>query len=89
MDIEHIRMMFRRGDVVVARHCKDRMKERNISAKQIEEALNNGRIVKEMPKSFPYPKYLIVGMTTKEFPEIPLSLQRDLSSSAVSEIWSI
>lgn len=61
MDIEQIRILWERKEVVFTKHFLERLNQRNINIFQVEEALMNGVIIEERLKEKPHPKCIIQG----------------------------
>ena len=48
-----------------AKHCFERMQERDISINDVESCLQTGEIIEDYPDDFPHPSCLIFGYTKK------------------------
>lgn len=46
-----------------AKHCLERMQERDISISDVESCLQTGEIIEDYPYDFPHPSCLIFGYT--------------------------
>ncbi len=65
MDIKQFQMLYNASDSNIkwAKHCLERMQERDISIKDVESCLQTGEIIEEYPDDFPHPSCLIFGKT--------------------------
>ena len=61
LEIEKIRNLVRRGDVVWRDHAMKRMRERKISREDVRNAINNGCIIEDRPDDIPTPCCLVLG----------------------------
>ncbi len=61
MDIDTIRMMVQNGLYRISKHCRQRMKDRNINVEMIEKAIATGRICDERPRRKPHPTCVVEG----------------------------
>jgi len=61
MDISSIKALCRCGAVQYTNHFMVRILRRGIDIIDVEEAILNGRIIKEYPEDHPYPSCLILG----------------------------
>ena len=50
-------------EIIWSKHVLIRMKQRNISIADIVNVLINGEIIEEYMDDYPYPSYLILGVT--------------------------
>lgn len=65
MDVKQLQMLYSdsASNVKWAKHCLERMQERDISIKDVEYCLLTGEIIEEYPDDFPHPSCLIYGKT--------------------------
>lgn len=61
--IEDFRKMNRPENIIVSLHGQLRLNERNISVDDIMNAIDNGEIIEQYPKDFPFPSCLILGIS--------------------------
>ncbi len=62
-NIEDFRKINKSENIVVTLHGQLRLNERNISIDDVMNAINNGEIIEEYPKDFPFPSCLILGIS--------------------------
>ena len=60
-DIEKIRTLVSRGNIVWRDHAMRRLRERKITRDDVRSAIYNGEIVEERPEGYPTPSCLILG----------------------------
>ena len=65
MDIKQLQSLYHTSESNIkwAKHCLERMQERDISISDVESCLETGEIIEDYPDDFPYPSYLIFGYT--------------------------
>ena len=65
MDIKHLQRLYNASDSNIkwAKHCLERMQERDISINDVESCLQTGEIIEDYPDDFPHPSCLIFGHT--------------------------
>ena len=65
MDIKQLRRLYDTSDCNIkwAKHCLERMQERDISINDVESCLQTGEIIEDYPDDFPHPSCLIFGHT--------------------------
>ena len=67
MDIKQLKRLYNISDSNIkwAKHCFERMQERDISINDVESCLQTGEIIEDYPDDFPHPSCLIFGYTKK------------------------
>ena len=65
MNITEIKARCRDDLIEVTQHILIRCQQRNITYKEIKEAIVNGEIIEEYPDDYPYPSCLVLGYTIK------------------------
>lgn len=67
MDIKQLQRLYNISDSNIkwAKHCFERMQERDISINDVESCLQTGEIIEDYPDDFPHPNCLIFGYTKK------------------------
>ncbi len=65
MDIKQLQSLYNASgsNIKWAKHCLERMQERDISINDVESCLQTGEIIEEYPDDFPHPSCLIFGYT--------------------------
>ena len=65
MDIKLLQSLYNASDSNIkwAKHCLERMQERDISIDDVESCLQTGKIIEDYPDDFPHPSCLIFGYT--------------------------
>ena len=65
MDIKQLQRLYNASDSNIkwAKHCLERMQERDISINDVESCLHTGEIIEDYPDDFPHPSCLIFGYT--------------------------
>lgn len=65
MDLKQLQRLYDTSDSNIkwAKHCLERMQERDISISDVESCLRTGKIIEDYPDDFPYPSCLIFGQT--------------------------
>lgn len=61
--IEDFRRLNKSENIVIPLHGQLRLNERNISVDDIMNAIDNGEIIEQYPKDFPFPSCLILGIS--------------------------
>ena len=67
MDIKQLQRLYNISDSNIkwAKHCFERMQERDISINDVESCLQTGEIIEDYPDDFPHPSCLIFRYTKK------------------------
>ena len=68
MDIEIYMKLCHDEIIVMTRHARQRLLERNISLDDVEQAIRTGRIIEEYPNDTPFPSCLILGDSANREP---------------------
>ncbi len=65
MDIKQLQTLCNASDSNIkwAKHCLERMQERDINISDVESCLQTGEIIEDYPDDFPHPGCLIFGYT--------------------------
>lgn len=65
MDIKQLLALYNASgsNIRWAKHCLERMQERDISINDVESCLQTGAIIEDYPDDFPHPSCLIFGYT--------------------------
>ena len=65
MDIKQLQTLCNSSDSNIkwAKHCLERMQERDINIDDVESCLQTGEIIEDYPDDFPHPGCLIFGYT--------------------------
>lgn len=63
--IEDFRKINRSENIIISLHGQLRLNERNISIDDVMNAIDNGEIIEQYPKDFPFPSCLILGLSIK------------------------
>jgi hypothetical protein len=63
LTIDEIHNKLNRGLIEVTSHMLLRFQQRNISYREINEAIISGEIIEDYPDDYPYPSCLICGFT--------------------------
>ena len=65
MDIIQLQRLYNASDSNIkwAKHCLERIQERDISISDVESCLQTGEIIEYYPDDFPHPSCLIYGHT--------------------------
>ena len=66
LDIDLIRKLINEGKIRWTNHVVLRLLQRDISQKDIENALLNGKIIEEYENDYPYPSCLICGLNIND-----------------------
>ncbi len=61
--IEDFRKINKSENIVISLHGQLRLNERNITVDDVMNAINNGEIIEQYPKDFPFPSCLILGLS--------------------------
>ena len=61
--IEDFRRLNKSENIVISLHGQLRLNERNISVDDIMNAIDNGEIIEQYPKDFPFSSCLILGIS--------------------------
>ena len=62
-NLNRIKEMIKKGQIRWTNHVMIRLFQRNIKQEDIENALLNGEIIEEYEEDYPYPSYLVYGIT--------------------------
>ena len=67
MEIKQLQELYNTSDSNIkwAKHCLERMQERDISIMDLASCLQTGEIIEDYPDDFPHPSCLIFGYTKK------------------------
>ncbi len=67
MDIKYLQGLYNASDTNIkwAKHCLERMQERDISINDVESCLQTGEVIEDYPDDFPHPSCLIYGHTNE------------------------
>ena len=65
MDIKQLQALYHASESNIkwAKHCLERIQERDISITDVESCLETGEIIENYPDDFPHPSCLIFGYT--------------------------
>ncbi|GFH92101.1 hypothetical protein IMSAGC002_03366 [Lachnospiraceae bacterium] len=65
MDIKQLQTLCNASgsNIKWAKHCLERMQERDINISDVESCLQTGEIIEDYPDDFPHPSCLIFGYT--------------------------
>lgn len=65
MDIKQLQRLYNISDSNIkwAKHCLERMQERDINIDDVESCLQTGKIIEDYPDDFSHPSCLIFGYT--------------------------
>ena len=66
MDIERLKDLYKKDLVVITEHAEMRLQERNITIKDIADAINNGEIIENYDEDEPFPSCLILNLKDKK-----------------------
>ena len=61
LKIENIKKCVFNQKITWTKHCLNRLEKRNISIKDVKQAIMNGNIIEHYDKDYPYPSCLILG----------------------------
>ena len=61
MNLDSYRKLCHDETIVMTRHARQRLLERNISLDDVEQAIRTGKIIEEYPNDTPFPSCLILG----------------------------
>ena len=67
MDLKQLQRLYNAADSNIkwAKHCLERMQERDIGINDVESCLQTGEIIEDYPDDFPHPSCLIFGYTAE------------------------
>lgn len=69
LDIEQIKVLAEnKENVIVTDHVFSKIKIRRIRISDILTAIENGEIIEQYPKDYPYPSCLVFGYTVNKIP---------------------
>lgn len=83
INIEKIRQMVNEGKIRWTNHIVVRLFQRNITQKDIENALLNGEIIEEYENDYPYPSCLVYGINLNN------DVLHIVCGTSKSELWII
>ena len=63
MDIEQIKLLVQKGNIIWRGHMLVRMQQRNVPLRDIINCVTYGELIEDYPSDFPYPSCLILGRT--------------------------
>lgn len=63
MTIESIRYLVENGKIKWAKHCLEKMGERDISRSDVKACIATGEIIEQYPDDYPHPSCLVYGKT--------------------------
>ncbi len=63
--IEDFRKINRSENIIISLHGQLRLNERNITVDDVMSAIDNGEIIEQYPKDFPFPSCLILGLSVQ------------------------
>lgn len=66
LNIEIIRKSLNNKNIYWTKHCLNRMNQRNILILDVENAINNGKIIEYYYDDYPYTSCLILGKTSND-----------------------
>ncbi len=76
--IEDFRKINKSKNIIVSLHGQLRMNERGISIADVMNAIDNGEIIEQYPKDFPFPSCLILGISVNNiYIHIVVSINED------------
>ena len=76
--IEDFRKINRSENIIISLHGQLRLNERNITVDDVMNAIDNGEIIEQYPKDFPFPSCLILGLSLQDaYLHIVVSLNDD------------
>ena len=61
ISIENLRKYSKEDKIFSTNHAIERFRERQISVRDIYNAINSGEIIEQYPNDYPYPSCLILG----------------------------
>ncbi len=61
--ISDFRKINKSENIIISLHGQLRLNERNISVYDVINAIDNGEIIEQYPKDFPFPSCLILGIS--------------------------
>lgn len=64
IDINHLRSYYEREAVIITIHAQERLRQRGIRIKDIENCILTGEIIEQYPDDYPFPSCLIWGYET-------------------------
>lgn len=76
--IEDFRKINRPENIIVSLPGQLRLNERNISVDDVMNAIDNGEIIEQYPKDFPFPSCLILGISLQNtYIHVVISMNAD------------
>ncbi len=63
--IEDFRKINKSENIIISLHGQLRLNERNITVDDVMKAIDNGEIIEQYPKDFPFPSCLILGLSVQ------------------------
>ena len=77
-NIKDLRAVNTPQNIIITQHSRIRLSERGISVDDIINTINNGEIIEEYPKDFPFPSCLIIGTSLgHRYLHVVVSLNED------------
>lgn len=64
--IETLREYYKCETVIITVHAQERLRQREIKAKDVKNCIMSGEIIEQYPKDFPFPSCLVFGRTVDE-----------------------
>ena len=65
LKIEDLRVLCTDETIMMTDHVLDRISERDIKYDDIKQAILSGEIIEQYPDDYPYPSYLILGLSVE------------------------
>ena len=66
IDINNLRIYCEQEKVIITLHAQERLRQREIRAKDVRNCIMTGEIIEQYPDDFPFPSCLIFGYSTNE-----------------------
>ena len=66
MDMQRIKEYYNEGLIIITEHAESRLQERNISIKDLSDALKNGEIIEHYDEDEPFPSCLVLNIKNKK-----------------------
>ncbi len=80
IQIEVLKEYYIKDKVLISEHAAQRFKQREIKAREVRYAVNNGEIIEQYPGDYPFPSCLILGKTSQgEYLHIVMSDEGTMS----------
>ena len=61
IDINKLRKYYEQEKVIISVHAHERLRQRNIRAKDVKNCIMTGEIIEQYPEDFPFPSCLVYG----------------------------